>query len=101
MMNASEADRVRACWTKIFACLETQRLRIHAEITGYPMPIPACDAHFNGLLEERARVCAELDRAHAAAAAATHADSREDIKIYLKSAKCINEAVKQEITAHL
>lgn len=100
-MNASEPDRVRASWTKIIACLEAQRMRIHAEITGYPMPIPACDAHFNRLLEERAHVCAELERAHAAAAAATHADSREDIKIYLKSVKYISEAVKQEIAMHL
>lgn len=49
-MNASEPDRIPTSWTKIIASLEAQRLRIHAEITAYPMPIPACDAHFNHLL---------------------------------------------------
>lgn len=42
--------------------LEQERLRLQAEITAYPMPIPACDAQFNRLLEERSRVCEELAR---------------------------------------
>jgi hypothetical protein len=44
------------------ATLEGERLRIQAEIVSYPMPIPACDVYFNGLLEERARVCGALAR---------------------------------------
>ena len=42
--------------------LAKERLRIQAEISGYPMPIPACDVYFNDLLEQRARICAELAR---------------------------------------
>jgi hypothetical protein len=42
--------------------LEQERLRIQAEITSYPMPIPACDAYFNHLLEQRSRICDELAR---------------------------------------
>lgn len=42
--------------------LERERMRIQSEIASYPMPIPACDAHFNFLLAERERVCAELSR---------------------------------------
>jgi hypothetical protein len=42
--------------------LEAERLRIQREITSYPMPIPACDAFFNHLLEQRALVCDELAR---------------------------------------
>ena len=45
--------------------LEQERLRIQAEISSYPMPIPACDACFNGLLEQRERICAELARVDA------------------------------------
>ena len=40
--------------------LEREPLRIQAEITSYPMPIPACDAYFNHLVEERSRVCGGL-----------------------------------------
>jgi hypothetical protein len=42
--------------------LEAERLRVQREITAYPGPIPACDAYFNHLLEQRARVCDELAR---------------------------------------
>jgi hypothetical protein len=44
------------------AALERERLRIQAEIVSYPMPIPACDVYFNGLLEQRARICEALSR---------------------------------------
>jgi hypothetical protein len=33
--------------------LERRRYDISREITAYPTPIPACDAHINRLLEER------------------------------------------------
>ena len=42
------------------ASLERERLRVQAEIVSYPMPIPACDVYFNGLLEQRARICEQL-----------------------------------------
>lgn len=44
------------------AKLKQERLAIQAEITAYPMPIPACDVFFNNLLERRNRVCEELAR---------------------------------------
>ena len=42
------------------AALERERLRVQSEIVSYPMPIPACDVYFNGLLEQRARICEQL-----------------------------------------
>jgi hypothetical protein len=42
------------------AALERERLRVQADIASYPMPIPACDVYFNGLLEERAHICEQL-----------------------------------------
>jgi hypothetical protein len=56
------------------SALERERLRIQAEIVSYPMPIPACDVYFNGLLEQRARICellAALQRRAANGAGAT------------------------------
>jgi hypothetical protein len=51
--------------------LERERLRIQAEIVSYPTPIPACDVYFNGLLEQRARICEALARLDAAGAGKT------------------------------
>jgi hypothetical protein len=41
--------------------LEAERHRVNEEIRTYPTPIAACDAQFNYLLEERARIALELD----------------------------------------
>jgi hypothetical protein len=40
--------------------LEQERIRLNTEISAYPGPIPGCDAHFNHLLEERARLSDEI-----------------------------------------
>ena len=48
--------------TNLVSDFEKQRIRINKEIGNYPAPIPACDAQFNYLLDERSRVSAELKR---------------------------------------
>ena len=41
----------------------TQRLReLNEEIRAYPQPIARCDAQLGGLVEERARIHAEIER---------------------------------------
>ena len=42
--------------------LREQKAKIEAEIAAYPRPIAGCDAQFNALLEERARLASELER---------------------------------------
>ncbi|MCG8693611.1 MAG: hypothetical protein MI806_20590 [Minwuiales bacterium] len=44
---------------EIDAHLERQRQAVEKQIRRYPPPIPACDAQFNYLLEERDRLCRE------------------------------------------
>jgi hypothetical protein len=61
-MDTAETDHVSQAWQR----LEAERLRIQHEITSYPAPIPACDAYFNHLLEQRAIVCDELAHMRAA-----------------------------------
>ena len=46
-------------WQQIQQHLETEKVRIVEEIGEYPHPIPACDAQFNGLLEERSAILGE------------------------------------------
>jgi glutamate/tyrosine decarboxylase-like PLP-dependent enzyme len=41
--------------------LEARRQALDDEIRAYPTPIPRCDAQFNHLFEERARIAKELD----------------------------------------
>jgi chorismate mutase len=42
------------------AALEARRRQLDEEIRAYPTPIPRCDAQFNHLFEERARIVREL-----------------------------------------
>ncbi len=49
------------------AALEKERNRIREEIASYPPPIPACDEHYNHLLERRDQLSRELARLKQAA----------------------------------
>ena len=51
-----------ALWREIGSQLEKKKREINEEILNYPPPIPACDAQFNHLLDERARITQELNR---------------------------------------
>jgi hypothetical protein len=42
--------------------LRAQKAKVEAEIAAYPRPIAGCDAQFNALLEERARLTKELEQ---------------------------------------
>ena len=50
---------------EIKTCLEAKKKQVVEEIVAYPPPIPACDAQFNFLLEERARLSQALSRLEA------------------------------------
>ncbi len=52
--------QIEAVRQHIRQMLETKKLRIIEEIHAYPSPIPACDAQFNGLLEDRGVILQEL-----------------------------------------
>jgi hypothetical protein len=49
-----------AIWQQIQQGLEAEKARIVGEIGNYPRPITACDAQFNGLLEDRVSILQEL-----------------------------------------
>lgn len=57
----SSAD-VAARWKALREALEAERLRVQEQIRAYPPPIPACDAYFNFLLEQRSLLNDELAR---------------------------------------
>ena len=74
---------VNSAWTLILQRLEKEVRRVRDEIRNYPAPIPACDAQFNYLLEERESLSSELARVRKF----MHKDSEsEDARISLFAA---------------
>jgi hypothetical protein len=71
----AELARIASIWRLIQKHLEHERRRIAAEITAYPSPIPACDAQFNFLLEQRDQITDELRQVRAALAAPDTGDA--------------------------
>lgn len=63
----AEVALMDSVWEGISEHLENERHQVNEEIKNYPPPIAACDAQFNYLLEERARIAQELDRLKALA----------------------------------
>ncbi len=54
------SDEVHALLSRAERCLRQAQSLVAAEISSYPTPISGCDAQFNHLLAERARIGAGL-----------------------------------------
>jgi hypothetical protein len=59
----------------VHALLVDAKMRLDDEIRRYPTPIPRCDAQFNFLYEQRARLQEEINGVAGAMAAATDRES--------------------------
>jgi hypothetical protein len=57
-----DSAKLESMWKEIKLHLEDRRRALAAEIRNYPTPIPRCDAQFNHLYEQQARLARELDR---------------------------------------
>lgn len=62
-------------WRRLREHLEQRKADIAAQINNYPPPIPACDAQFNYLLEERGKLSEELNRLETARLRSLEQDS--------------------------
>src|SRR5438477_780039 len=60
-----ELAALKSLWKEIRDELRRSKRVIGEEIRSYPTPIPRCDAQFNHLYEQRARLARDLDRIHA------------------------------------
>ena len=67
------------------------------EIRRYPTPIPRCDAQFNHLFEERARVNGALERIEAS----TSGDSIELLAEFIRSPAYRDDAAEAELRARI
>ncbi len=92
----SNSTRCLEISLQIKAQLESTRHRIIGEISNYPAPRPACDADFNHLLEERARIADELNRLYTAVNTG-FADARRQIENFIAASAFLDDAGKQKI----
>jgi hypothetical protein len=98
----TESALMESVWKIIRDHLENERQRIYEEIKNYPTPIPACDAQFNYLLEERQRIPQELDRLKVLSEEClTRADHLKCLDEFIVSSNYINGEVEQRIRSFL
>jgi hypothetical protein len=92
------AAPVNAPWETIQSRLEEQMRRVQDEIRNYPAPIPACDAQFNHLLEERDALSSELARVRGSMREESEPEiARGSIDAFLNDSTCLGDAEKREI----
>ncbi len=60
--TARDSAKLESMRNEIRLHLEDRRRALAAEIRNYPTPIPRCDAQFNHLYEQQARLARDLDR---------------------------------------
>lgn len=89
-----------SAWTMVQQHLEKEMRRVNDEIRNYPAPIPACDAQFNYLLEEREALSSELIRVRESMKESSDSeDARSVIDAFLSVSTYVGDSVKREIRA--
>ncbi len=102
MDRQAETALMESVFERIREHLENERHRVNEEVKKYPPPIPACDAQFNYLLEERARIAEELDRLKTFVREALTRGARlEGIGEFITSSNYINGEAEQRIRSSL
>jgi hypothetical protein len=75
---------------------------MNEEIASYPTPIPRCDAQFNHLYEQRARLLRDLDRLNALEANGPgRLDYRELIEDFLGSPAYADDEAENTVRSRL
>ncbi len=90
---------VETVWQEIENRLSAEKQRIFDEILSYPPPIPACDAQFNFLLEERSRITEELRRMRVVMA--NEANRGQSVRDFIESCRYFNNALAAKLLADL
>ncbi len=74
--------------------------RVRDEIRNYPAPIPACDAQYNYLLEEREGLSSELARVRKFMNDDSDSkNARSSVDAFLRVSSCLGDSEKGEIRA--
>ena len=85
-LNSPTQIHTDALWARIESLLSARLACVENDIRRYPAPIPACDAHFNYLLEQRSAIPGEIARLRTiASSAASSADAERLIEEFVAS----------------
>jgi len=98
--TARDSVKLASIWNEIVLHLEDRRRALAAEIRDYPTPIPRCDAQFNHLYEQQARLARELDRI-GAVAGKTRGDTIELIERFIASAPYTDDDAEREFRSRM
>lgn len=60
MTKQTDTPDIDARWQAVRDALEARQRALREQINAYPPPIPACDAQFNHLLDQRRALAEEL-----------------------------------------
>src|SRR5437879_507742 len=93
---------LKSLWREIKDELRRSKRVIGEEIRNYPTPIPRCDAQFNHLYEQQARLARDLDRI--GAFAEKNPGSEDYIELigrFIASAPYTDEAGERELRSRL
>jgi hypothetical protein len=94
MVTHLDLESLHPLWDRLRQHLEAKRRPIQDEIRRYPPPIPACDAHFNHLLEQRSLLSRELMRLEVAC---REGDPEAAVANFLRSSPCVDEGAARAI----
>jgi hypothetical protein len=98
--TARDSVKLASIWNEIVLHLEDRRRALAAEIRDYPTPIPRCDAQFNHLYEQQARLARELDRI-GALTGKTRGDTIELIERFIASAPYTDDAAERALRSRM
>jgi hypothetical protein len=96
-----EINTIQPVWQTIREYLESKKDQISKAILYYPPLIPACDAQFNYLLEERARLSQLLGQLESLAQEQPGQEQRLWLDAFLLSSPDLDEAAVQAIHSFL
>ncbi len=93
---------MKSLWKEVKDDLHRTKQAIGEEIRNYPTPIPRCDAQFNHLYEQQARLARELDRiATLAEKSLKREDYIELIGRFVASAPYADDAAERQLRSRL
>ncbi len=100
--TALDSAKLASMWNEIRLHLEHRRRSLAAEIRNYPTPIPLCDAQFNHLYEQLARLGRDLDRIGAVAPRnPKRGDTIELIMRFVASAPYTDDPAERQLRSRL
>ena len=100
--TAPDSAKLESMRNEIRLHLKDLRRTLAAEIRNYPTPIPRCDAQFNHLCEQQARLARDLDQIGAPAGKSPkRADAIELIRRFVASAPYTDDPAERQLRTRL